>query len=675
MISSIYNLSEIFYKLAAVYDQYRDKVEQLSKRNPYPFKSWFGPDGRTYIDFIPETGVDEYVEGTLKENGYEIVDYKKGFCKKNGKQEKINVVLEKLKNQQIQELEEQDKIEKILNLEYKKDKIIKFFNELIQTFYDSEYRRGKKESSFKIAISQNPHDVAKMSTDRGWKSCMELQKGEHREDVYREVESGGIVAYLIRPNDLDIQRPMARIHIRRFLNDLGENIAIQEETVYGSDIPGFSEAVAKWLKEKQPNITPGLYRRKGGEWSDSTRLQHIIPAQDPEELARWLKNIFPASPNKSTHTVQDNIKDVMPEDFIEQIENLNDFTEVFNTREEAEKYLESLKTNSDLRREYIKMNELSEQEYGEEISFDNFMESRFNIASHELNAESNFRTTAAEELLKMPRENLSPEVFQVLKEYCLSRSTSSDLFQNFAKKYPNEVPKEILKTRPSLKAEIIKSLPKEEQEEFIQDALNNFESFTKEMTIIISEMIPSEDGAKKLSDEQVANKLTDVSIEIFKKTDVLRQIMTQLQERTIRLLVTLGKTLLNLAEYYPNTLKQISQAISNIVHLFKMTGADTPVVQQFYSELMPLWNVDFGNRSDFGLHDLGIALAGLGINGHRFLPELKEKLRKVQEFAAKPENQKEFNKNRLEKIIEQYYYIIDSIESGTGRSKKYTFYH
>ena len=79
-----------------------------------------------------------------------------------------------------------------------------YFNNIVNEFINSPLRIKKEEEQFSVVISQNPHDVAQMSTDRSWTSCMELGRRKPQEkDVFCEVREGGLVAYLINKNDLD----------------------------------------------------------------------------------------------------------------------------------------------------------------------------------------------------------------------------------------------------------------------------------------------------------------------------------------------------------------------------------------------------------------------------------------------------------------------------------------
>ena len=250
-----------WYKKAQVDQDY--DLDYLSRQNPYPFKDWFDDNGRAYFPFLTEDeknqqeGIDKSVADELEEKGYQIVDYRKGYCSMGNRVLKIGKVLNNLKKKRLTELQNQYQ-----NIDQKQDYVryqifsnqlqqeiersTVYYDELINTFVNSSYRAHKeseKEAEFYIVISQNPNDIATMSTGRQWTSCMELGTGSHHQDVFCEIQNGGLVAYLIRADDTDITDPLARIHIRRFDNREGKSVAIPEQSVYGNEIEGFQDAV------------------------------------------------------------------------------------------------------------------------------------------------------------------------------------------------------------------------------------------------------------------------------------------------------------------------------------------------------------------------------------------------------------------------------------------------
>jgi hypothetical protein len=117
-----------------------------------------------------------------------------------------------------------------------------------------------------------------------------LGGGINEDDVYLEVADGGLIAYLIKEHDKEIQRPIARILIRRFSNILGHSLAFAERRVYGGQVGGFLDIVEKWLKDKQANeLAIGEYTLRGGKWSDSFDGNKRLT--DPNPDGKELKNV------------------------------------------------------------------------------------------------------------------------------------------------------------------------------------------------------------------------------------------------------------------------------------------------------------------------------------------------------------------------------------------------
>ena len=275
MIDKINRLVYFFLKIAdRYYDDFREKVEDASKSNPYPFSNWFDSNGRAYIDFksninndnsineISET--DTKVINFLEDLGYRNIDYYNGYAEKDGRKLRIGKILNNLKSRENKDIVSEDFNEKydINDLEL-----------YINIFNNSLFRSFKsvlKNANLKIVFSQDPHDVAMMSTNRGWTSCKDLGKEDnYSEGVFCEVESGGFVAYLIDGDDLEIKHPYARVLIKRFVSNDGKSIAIPEERVYGSNIEGFLSEVNKWVDAHQEVVESGLYELKGDSYSDS----------------------------------------------------------------------------------------------------------------------------------------------------------------------------------------------------------------------------------------------------------------------------------------------------------------------------------------------------------------------------------------------------------------------
>lgn len=280
-VEDVGNYCEDCYKeVSTDYENYRDRVEEEAEGKEYPFKDWF-PEGsdRLYLDFIPKykpNTTDNMVIDYLRAYGCEVshAEYQKGYCLFGRRQFKINKFFERIRKDKKNTARINMKNPKDLEERYKiiDDEI----NLLTRIFTNSSTRTSsqKIDTGLEVVISQNIHDIAQMSTGRGWKSCMELGVGLHYEDVFCEVSKGGLVAYLIKKDDREIEEPLARISIKRFVNEAGQSLAMPEERVYGNEKPGFHEQVEEWLMSRQKELPKGIYERQGGEWSDTYGRQY-----------------------------------------------------------------------------------------------------------------------------------------------------------------------------------------------------------------------------------------------------------------------------------------------------------------------------------------------------------------------------------------------------------------
>lgn len=164
------------------------------------------------------------IEQELSKNDYEIVDYIKGLARKIGV-EKNPVKLGKLL------------------ISFKRQDLVNEFNV-------DKSREGTK-ATYMVVISRHPYDIAGMSTDRGWTSCMNLKSGSNKRYVPLDIAAGSVVAYVTRTDDLDLKNPSGRLLIKPFVDVIGNKVIYFgiEDKVYGTDVPGFTEVVRKWVHE------------------------------------------------------------------------------------------------------------------------------------------------------------------------------------------------------------------------------------------------------------------------------------------------------------------------------------------------------------------------------------------------------------------------------------------
>lgn len=280
--------------LESEYDVWRNKVDSINRR--FAFTSWFPPNGRVYIPLETSAihdGYDKEVVEFLEDHGYKIKDYKNGITiDQSGREYRIGRILDKIAKQEMKELLSKLQVSNASPMKIKQEieSQNKYIIDIQKIFQTSIYRTAKNQKSrYTVVISSDPHDIASMSTGRDWVSCMELGKGANYQDIFCEVKDGGFVAYLIRSDDINIQKPLARISIKRFENKIGQSIAIPEETVYGNELPGFTETVKRWIDSKQGKVPLGVYKRRGGEYSDTLEDKYITKPETANDIFRLIK--------------------------------------------------------------------------------------------------------------------------------------------------------------------------------------------------------------------------------------------------------------------------------------------------------------------------------------------------------------------------------------------------
>ena len=254
----LYNLimEELTDKQKKLTDKYAVKRDQNLSFGPI-FK-----EERTYFPLksikTSNIKIPEEIKETLDNAGFYITDYRTG------------IAMKKAKPGEQKDLR-QIKIGKILG-RLNKSELLKQFNERLGTS-----KKNIQNINFEICVTHNPYDIAGMSTDRNWTSCMNLNDGDYKDTPLKQVQYGGMVAYLISSEDKNIEKPFARIAIKRFISakDKIKFIFLAENETYG-DVGlakelHFQEELIKIL-EKSNKLTTnigGEYLRNDDSYSDT----------------------------------------------------------------------------------------------------------------------------------------------------------------------------------------------------------------------------------------------------------------------------------------------------------------------------------------------------------------------------------------------------------------------
>ena len=129
-----------------------------------------------------------------------------------------------------------------------------------------------------MVISKSPYDLAGMSTNRAWKSCMNLRgdnkNGENVEYIEVDVSNGTLISYLIEAKDLNIQNPIGRILIKPYLKNNNEKDVLygieQNSVKYGRDNVDYIKLLLHILDTSQ-NEKTGVFKIDEKLYSDGSK--------------------------------------------------------------------------------------------------------------------------------------------------------------------------------------------------------------------------------------------------------------------------------------------------------------------------------------------------------------------------------------------------------------------
>lgn len=207
---------------------------------------------------------------------------------------------------------------------------------LLEYFVNDEKRQAYKDRYY-VVFSCHPYDIIGMSTGRRWDktSCMRIgiPENDYNDGAYcgaisNDIAEGTIVAYVIDSTEVDekdisvleeelhkgpiskekmdtlrmlnervrktknINAPKARLLIKPFKTEQGDILFRPETSVYGTAIPGFTQAVNRWLAKVNKNAADGVYHLASGLYDDGVGQSAIIANFDkiPDKLQFYKEN-------------------------------------------------------------------------------------------------------------------------------------------------------------------------------------------------------------------------------------------------------------------------------------------------------------------------------------------------------------------------------------------------
>lgn len=218
------------------------------------------------------------IEKHLKDHGYGVHDYVKGLAIDNhNRHVSIGKVLEKTKAH--------------------KD---------LKKIFQTDPKRQAIKSDMKVVLSRRPYDVAGMSTDRGWRSCMSMDGGSYKAHLQDDVEHGTHVAYLCHKHDDDINNPVARIALKPFHSTEDNHTILRpEQRMYGHGNDDFAHTVRKWTENNFPTKDGHLYKINQHVYNDSFGENDYVFNKNHDTLDHFSRQRSFTTPNDRKHYLSD----------------------------------------------------------------------------------------------------------------------------------------------------------------------------------------------------------------------------------------------------------------------------------------------------------------------------------------------------------------------------------
>ena len=207
-------LDSIFIELANLEGAYTSK---RGDRVYVPFSS-------SGVLIIHESPVKKEVESALQGTDFNLKDYISGVAvDKFGREIKLGKVLNRIGR-----------------------------TDLVNLFNGDKTREATKKTDYVAVFSKHPYDIAGMSTDRGWTSCMNIYGGENKRYIKWDIKKGSFICYLTKQKDTNLNKPTARILVKPYISIWDKDeVLYSPEPVYGTAPNEFSIFVENVLSKIQ----------------------------------------------------------------------------------------------------------------------------------------------------------------------------------------------------------------------------------------------------------------------------------------------------------------------------------------------------------------------------------------------------------------------------------------
>ena len=235
----------------------------------------------------PPLPIEKEINDYIEKHQFTVKDYIKGIAFDEKNQRDI-------------------KIGKVLTLVSKKEKEYsskKKGEDLFSRFTKDPKRAQAKKASFLVVFTKDKYDIATMSADRTWESCMDiLSVGRYTHYVKSDIKEGTFVAYIIESTDTNIQKPLGRISIKPYIKidkdreisdsiESGDDVVnYAEEETYGN-IPGGKDKFIDFVDDMMKKVQKisGRYDRSACLYPDSDRNWFMDKDAEDKTMSAALK--------------------------------------------------------------------------------------------------------------------------------------------------------------------------------------------------------------------------------------------------------------------------------------------------------------------------------------------------------------------------------------------------
>lgn len=319
-----------------------------------------------------------------------------------------------------------------------------------------------------ICITHNPYDIAGMSTDRNWTSCMNLNGGTYKQTALKQVQYGGMCAYLIKEDDKEIKQPIARIAIKRFVGELKTKAfifqaqpAIYGDKEYAKELK-FDTQVDQILEQsnKQTLNNQVFFRRKdGGSYSDSDINAVAKTDNISQEQLNKLAEDLAKHPTKINKIQWNEIAQHpnLSEAFIKKFWQYLPHREIVYSQKLSEQFMDQiLSKNSDINLTFL----INFQRVPETLIKKYFKqtldETSDNYLLHSISRKQKISQKTLEELMEIAEGKYNTP--QVINSFIVYNPNEVD--ETFIKKYNNVIKWDIISKQMSLTEDFIDKFSK-----------------------------------------------------------------------------------------------------------------------------------------------------------------------------------------------------------------------